>query len=96
MIHALWGQRWTRLPFASRRKYCRNVGITLGHHRAPGQPDRGAEGAARRGSTIGMTAPFSAQEVRGLQAKMPGIRYPRPFGGSNGLVCVLLTHHCNT
>jgi len=46
---------------------------------------------ARGGSTIGMTAPFSgSQEVPGLQAKMPGVRDPVPFGGSNGLVCLLL------
>lgn len=29
MIHALWGQRWTRLPASYRGKYCRNRGMAF-------------------------------------------------------------------
>jgi hypothetical protein len=47
----------------------------------PTRPRRG--GCRAEGSTIGMTAPFSGpQEARGLQAKMPGVRDPRPLGAA--------------
>jgi hypothetical protein len=94
MIHALWGQRWTRLPYRGGAKYCPNGGMGL-EPITVAAPRIADECRARRGSMNGIMAPFpDTSKLACSQGK--GLKGPgsAPFGGSDGLVCLFfLSRH---
>ena len=79
---AIWGQQRTRLPsaFPRREKYCHNGAWPSPHHHGGGLPGvhDGDHGPSRR-----------TLETAVLQGKSRRVRGSVPFGGRNGLVCLL-------